>query len=343
VRWKFGIAIFPAGASTTAYFPFQGNIETHVIDVVGTTFYEFEVDTYIIRIWNELRDLGSTDSSYFPSIVGYSLTTVTGAPSGITNDPLIMLEVSAGSTFEVAVPSLDIANQYYLDLQPESGSAYSFGEVISDYRELCKRLCTEVIINKTLDDGVGATFSHIAYPQDGWKHNRIGSTIGVTTDTGTMLWTSWTFATWLRQAFIGYNGGSRVNVRFTEWGPSTSDSVTSIRSTVCSSDFWNPGVYFRDVADFSKFQIPELTTGSMTTNVNYESCYSVPTRCVALYKTALNQCNQNDYQVQCFIYCNPLDTTTHTASNASNFEIWTAAADDFAVGGFLKCPCVYTG
>lgn len=216
IRWKIGVVIAAPGQAMPASFPTQGDYLTYLIDVVGTTEYEFEVPylygtPFQESVVGEASSLASTRWRY------YSINTPTG-PSATTATPTVQVYVKAGHDFELAYPTLDMIN---LSREQQGGrTLYTFGEEVEDWKTLCGR---PVTVMSGATDNLNNPGS-LQLPMDPLGPYTT-TTPGAVSQKFLIYQQSWCWSSYLSRAFIGRNGGSLH--RFTFWFDESNSPYTA--------------------------------------------------------------------------------------------------------------------
>lgn len=207
IRWRVGILIVPPGVAVPAAFPSDNNYLAHIVEVVGTTEFEFTVPYLHTYPFREVQLIGLGSGTISNTrIVFYSLTPVT-APAATPPTIHSMLWVRAGPDYSLMEPCLSEINDHkFVNQGGLSGTGVS-GEVVDDIRMLMKQPCLHgtMYTSSTGDPGT------ITVPADGFY-------ITTATGRGTNPQYSivgnqrWSFDLYFRTPFLGYSGGT--NWRF---------------------------------------------------------------------------------------------------------------------------------
>jgi len=190
VRWRLGVVIVPPFTITPVTYPTEAGYITHVVDVVGTTEFEFVVpylyqqDMMPYATW----DAGVAAGVDQTKIVCFALCDSVG-PAATPVVPPINIWISAGDDFSLAGPTLDEIDH----VTPQSGTMAlaRFGEVVEDVLLLARR-------SSFVGKYVGTT-NAMSFPAQVFVPD-IGSHTGV-------VYTYYNFATYFSSIFLCESGG----------------------------------------------------------------------------------------------------------------------------------------
>lgn len=321
VRWRVGIVITPPGVTMPVAFPSNASALTHIVDIVGTTSFEFEVP-YLYS--NPLRALtvvnGETISC---NIAIFPLMAVSGM-GAIPNQPYIDVFIKGGKDFEVCRPSLDRANTYLVS-QASTGILYT-GEVFDDFRNLVKRRTINQVLIPSADSALSMNI-----PLDGVTS--VGFGTWANTAPAWSEATAWTYSTWLRSAYLGYNGGSTYAIHLT---PGTTTVLPNLSFRVLKATV---GV---DNGTTSSHGMPIGVSGGTQVFHLSQGVYEVgiPSKSAYAFKYGFNKWFNSTLES---VYRLVIGSTGLIVdASVGQVHIYQASMDDFLVGGFLCAPRVNT-
>lgn len=202
IRWRLGLVVVPLGVPVPVSFPADGSYVTHIIEIAGSTDYEFEVE-YLHGGPFQYVDPVSAPTTQMAKIVAFSLSDPAG-PSATVVYPHLNIWVRAGKDFSLSVPSLSHLVKYkQMQGSYEQVEVASLGEKCDSLRMLSKRKC--FMCNLSFNPSNGNKFT---MPADGFSG--LGS---VTYSNGNANQVNlndayFTFDTYIRQLHQGYTGGT---------------------------------------------------------------------------------------------------------------------------------------
>lgn len=333
VRWKFAVVVVPPGVASPLTYTGDATYVSYIVDVVGTTEYEFDVPLMWYAPWREVPFPGVGTPGLYPTLTYYPLMAPSG-PAATTRTPQIDVWIQGSPTFELAVPSLDVANRMIV---AESSTAYSFGEDFQDFRLLCKRLnpvmCATAVVHPPTDPWA---INLVSVPADGFRNvgdadgNTVINNLGINRS-------NWSYANWLKLAYIGYNGGTVWRVRLDQLGSVGLSNYPTLQWEV----FMSKGK--TGLSSYgAPFKYPDGTADGSVPYTGYEMIeVSLPSRNPQLFKSSLNQVDGAD-DIMCLkIHSMTGDSLEPATETYTRFNLWSGAMDDFTVGGYLAAPCVY--
>jgi len=325
LRVRIGIMVIPPGAATPTVFSANGTVLSHVIEVVGTTEYEFTVPYMMTAPWSSTVKGTDGQNSAYPGIVFFILAGPFG-PAGTPPTIVAQVWIKGGPDLEFGIPSLKAIASW--KAIPEGGpvgerSIQSFGEVIDDLHLLTKR--SEKLVNLVILPSNPANMGGFALPiVPPPKMSFNSSLYGL----GTQGQTNWTWASYLTRAYIGQMGS--YIYRFT--GALQGDDIEVpivttayrlpgyISNVVDNPDLWNGrGSSIRNTKDNStlEFRFPSRESYNYTTGQNWA------------YESADNNAQE------CYIYDNAFRAVD--TGPVVRLNVAVACGDDFMFGGYL-CP-----
>lgn len=313
VRWRIGIAIFPPGVAPSVAFPNNGSVVTHVVDVAGSTCFEFTVP---FMYKNEFVPVNIGSSSI---IKVYSLMTPAG-PAATPVYPFINLYQAAGANFEFAVPTLEKLSRY----RAQDGNAKDwllqgtgpksqalFGEVVDSVTALTHRR-TEYCAIQAEHLSRQFLFGKPVPPIFGLE--------GAIWDAGhdvPLYYNMWTYASWYSPMFLGENGS--YSYLFHDAGDSGAAFVAQYGLEPESS--WGFGTNLGRGMQYLK------------TTAGWE--VRLPSRSPTLFKTT-QKGGVGTYKTEVFGVTverpEPINIAMHVLSGTG---------DDFVLGGFMFPPLLY--
>lgn len=208
VRWRLGVQIVPEGATAPAFFVVNGSLLTHVVEIAGSTDYEFTVPYQGGEAFTNLsRGLFTSASTSNTRIMFFSISDPMG-PSATPVYPCINVWIRAGSDFSLAIPSLALAQDFIVRQGGRDAfDASTYGEKVDSLRVLAKRKSRMFDVTNT-----SLTDYPIAFPADGFLPTGT-LTYRFTTPTETTVTNQiFTFDSYIRSMFYGYKGGSCFSI-----------------------------------------------------------------------------------------------------------------------------------
>lgn len=335
VRGRVALQYYPAGYTGAYPVAYDGNAtyKTLLVDVVGLTKVRFTCDyTYMENFHQSPGPITyNSSNSGMGRLYIFPLSAWQG--NG-TSAPVVTANVSVrgGPDFELAKPALTWINTWSTCLSttvPEAGeSVLLFGEKIEDLQSLTRRPCPNC-------NGAFPASSCSSYNPDGilpMPSVYYGVTYGASQPL-TLGAIEWTFATWLRMAYMGVTGGTRykmipssaipATVVVQELGALIGNSTTSGTPTV------NP---FANNLDYSS------AGGSVQYNAAYKPYYEIefPSHTTRWFRFG-PRVNFNSGTTPVARLCASFATNNIAAFN---YSLWFSGADDYTVGGFLCVPVI---
>jgi len=231
--------------------------------------------------------------------------------------PKVLLYVSAGPSFSVGVPNLQLLEQYI----PESGlgprSEETFGEVVDDLLLLTRRACLSrvweapaqtVCAIPLLSPPPACTLA--TFMPSGGGANQMSC---------------WTWRFWLSAMFLGNSGGSALKFRVSRTAPH-GDNIMVTTGVVSPTlgVVWPPYPVYATLISGSRGAMPydeKHSTLELTVPDRNPNAWRYPS---ASFTAATAEC--------LIVHCE-LGFVSD-----SRLSLWEAAAEDFIVGGFLRAP-----
>jgi len=218
IRWRMGVLVLPPNVAAPVSFPSGGEYQSYVVEVIGTTEFEMVVPFGYDR-WQKVENHETSIARM--RVVWYSLMTPSG-PGATAPQPYVELWIARGKEFDLARPTCDLM-QIYEQAQGELGgeevlgvetpqgkyAAYTFGESVETLTLLAKKPVLALVTANSISGGSGMD---LVIPSD-LGGPPLATSFGGTGAIATVIGVDWTFACWLRRAFVGYNGGSCFHVR----------------------------------------------------------------------------------------------------------------------------------
>jgi len=322
IRWRMGVVVLNPGVATPVAFPTNGSYPTYILEVAGSTVLDIDIP-YPYTIWSELDNHVGTVAGV-TRVAFFSLMDPSG-PTGPAPTPYVDLWVASGPDWEVARPWMNILNGYYAAegrLLPEGKlSAYSFGENVETISLLSKK---PVQVLKYTTATATSGFFELQVPSD-WgvpAPSTFGDALtGLVTSTAS----SWSYASWLRRAFIGYNGSTCFRLACSNTGGAV------FQVSVYEADDRQPGSLVPNPVSRS-----DLYTAMGTQHgANFFEVCTTPTMAHLFKPTDVVNPWQNTELMKCVVV-QPI-STIYTESVVGGI-VYSSAGDDFSVGGFLAPP-----
>lgn len=311
IRWRLGIAIFAPGVIPSATFPDNGSVLTHIVDIVGTTCFEFSVP-YMYR--QDFYPLDGNGGSVHPTIKFYSLMSPNG-PSETPVYPYINLYWRAGSDFELAIPTLENTITFRsLGGETEDWilqgtgpkSRAIFGEAIDDVVELTHRKS----LYAKVDYGAYAILLGKPIPP-------LADHDGLITQ-GAMSYSNfWTYSSWLAPMFLGENGSY-------DWA--VGDIHPSGVNVCCDVAFEPSAVWQAQSANGRGVQFIPNTSATE---------FRLPNRCPNSFRTT-SKVEYGDFPTQVLAFSIERDY-----NGLPPLWFFSGTGDDFVLGGFLAPPVLH--
>jgi len=321
VRWRVAIVVVPPGSTVPATYAGAGDYLTTVVDVVGSTEVEIQVPYLYPTPWRAISQK-LTGGATTARIVFFQLCLPTG-PGSSTAQPLVDVWVRGGADFELAYPTLDYVNQFD-EAQGGVGvegsrALFNFGEEVNSWRLLVKRPATDLVL--VASDAAGSAQS-IRLPMDGMG-NTSSATIGFA-GTFAVTRSGWSYATFLRRAFFGYNGGS-------------------VHRLIVADEFENFAMHVRQELEVpgSSLDVPAprmlLGVGGgdvVFTRDDFIVEVAFPSRANANFKNAQKLVVAASPVPEEVVAFSLIDVSSGT----TNFQHLYSAMDDFSMGGLVFIP-----
>jgi hypothetical protein len=318
VRGRIGVVIIPAGSAPLAAFPLNGSARTFIFETCGSSDYEFEVPYEYVESYqvNALIDPFSAIVSTRYLIQVFPIGTILGIDAPV--DLRCNLWVRAGSDFRVGIP--DLQSIQGMTIVQSGVSKVVFAEAIDDLIELTRRSAYlgRLVTNEALPN--------VGLPVDGFAPRLALGNAGSIV----LAFPCWTFATWLRMAYLGYTGG----VRWSFLPFNTDLSQTSVLHTAVTFNTYQRAEITASEATYSPRR---MSSGGavLSTSVNSTWQIEVPDRNPLAFKRGKNPCITTSAVTTEVLVIGPRTIAALTA-----YDMWLAGADDFMVGGFLAAPMI---
>lgn len=221
VRWRIGIVVLTAGEQPLLAFPTDGSKITHIMEVAGSTEYEFSVPyvnatpylSFQTRPWND-------SSSVQAGIQIFQLMLPVG-PADTPIYPYVNVWVRGGEDFSLSIPSLNALSDFVSQGGREAYDVSVYGEKVTGLGVLAKR---KTFTCRTYNgrDQLGS----MNYPSDGLPVKDITSLGSLNRFVGYNQG-MFTFDSYIRSMFLGYRGSSC----HTFWSYSGFDYEVSTKNT----------------------------------------------------------------------------------------------------------------
>ncbi|MCW4013270.1 MAG: hypothetical protein NWF07_09810 [Candidatus Bathyarchaeota archaeon] len=236
IRWRLGVVYTPPGVVAPTVFPVEGSYVTHIIEVAGTTEYEFQCEYLSHKAYLDTAIISALGpAATYGSLKFFSLADPAG-PSATVVFPYINIWVCAGDDFSLSVPSMELLKGWkrlqakyvedFLDAKLLQ-AAYSqievasLGEKVDSLRMLAKRKCYSGDWAPA-----GPEANVFQFPADGFLGSGTVTLNPGSATPSTMFGDNFTFDNYIRQLFLGYRGGTAYTVyspnNTTDWLVGTS-------------------------------------------------------------------------------------------------------------------------
>jgi len=330
VRTRIVIMIVPPGAALPLAYSNNGSYLTTIVEVVGTTESIITVpwlytDPMIRVVVGDFASVGVSTTRVIWFVASGPLST---NPSPTA--PTCLLSIRGGPTLEVGKPSLITINQYKTVTQGLEGegdpsgpgigaqSLFAFGERIDDIHVLTKRYCEHAFLAGT---GLGDnTTLQINWPVAGTAPFDTAS--GIVNITALLV--NWSYATWFRQAFLGWTGGNAWKVTLAVgYGGSP---------VVVQQAYLVPGGYINN----TNRRLLSGGTGVQLFDAGKTVETSFPARSITNFNSPTGYVSTST-AVACECICIMPIYPTSASWTAYYYH---AAGDDFRVGGFMAAPAM---
>jgi hypothetical protein len=329
IRARVGIVIVPPTVSDPVTFPVEGELMTFVVDLVGSTCFNFEVP-YMYP--SPTRAVGTLYSTTVPAAgtgyarIKYFYLQEPIGPSETTVYPEANVYVRGAPSFTVGVPTLDNINDLVIaqsGLGPLSEAV--FGEAIDDLILLTRRSTLHDIYKFVLP---GGTVTGMALPVKPFSKRFL--------DYGTLtnFAAGWSFDSWLATAYLGEMGGRVVTIspdvetfplfgRLTNVLSSAGEINLPVTGTSPPLANGGRGAVYLDARNQTGWEV------------------RVPDRTGRPFRAAW--CVNSGSSDKLFEVVAATSFGVGTSLNNEAYCYWVSGADDFVLGGFLCAPTVALG
>jgi len=335
--------VTPPSSPSPVTFPSDSTYITYIVDIVGRTFFEFDVpymfqETFTVSGINDI----SFPSLLFPRATLFQLNTPQGGAVSVIRANFYM---KAGDDFQFgrhgftwaqnyqAIPKSGIAAQgeeVEDEIVPEGANDDStntlaiFGCHFSDILLLTR----QPTINYSF--AVAAGQPYYCLPFYGLKPAVTKALGGTTTGASaiTLLQLNWTYMTYFSRLFIGMHGGvnmklsartkfhSSVNAVAFPPGAVVPNTIYPPIGTNATGDLTNWGICLTYDKFVHEYQVPALGTSTYVPAFRYDGSHGSVGACLSILLG--------------------IDSTVGV-----NMNVWMSAADDFILRGFLCVPPLY--
>jgi len=327
IRSRVAIMVVPPGFALPVSYVANGSYLTTIVEVVGST----EAEIVVPYLYPDpmqamsLRD-GLAATLSFSRVVWFVIAgPLSSNPSPPA--PKCLLEIYGGDDFEVGGPSLKNINQYkvvnqggYELVGTGPQSLFAFGEKIDDIHLLMRRYCEVLVVSYTT--ATTLVNRGLAWPVSGGSPTDTSTIAGP----GTVLIYSnnWSYATWFRQAYLGWTGGNSWVVQMGTGG---------LSPNLARQSFVVPGLVTSSVAR----RINDGGTGCQLFPYGEPVEVSVPGRSPWNFNQTSGYVPATGAaQTECLLI-HPLSPGAPGVEQ----HMYHAGSDDYHVGGFMAAPVLY--
>jgi hypothetical protein len=331
VRWRIAVLVIPPGVAVPATYSGAADYLTTIIDVVGTTEVEIEVPYLFYTPFASPLRRGVV-SSVSTRLVFFPLCAPSG-PGATTGTPSVDLWVKGGSDFELASPTADYINTYR-EAQGKR-ALYNFGESVENWGLLVKRPL--MVMQGFSPPSLAGPPGRFTIPMDSYSNSAIFQVGLVLVESFEVDRIGWSYASYLRRAFLGYNGGSVHRFAF-----HLTDAVANYLESEPS--FCHVFQEKKAAGSYPVVAYPQIQTGFGTGDVVFTKDdfmieVAFPSRANANFKNA--QKRDNDFSVGLVQECVTVQALDiHSVVDTFAFTHIYSAMDDFTMGGLVMIPAL---
>lgn len=327
IRWRIAVVVVPNGVVAPAVYSGAADYLTTIVDVVGTTEVEIVVPYLHRTPWLAPSRQTAIGTNGGTRLMYFQLAAPSG-PGTTTATPIVDVWVKGGKDFEMAQPTLDYVNLFRTSQMGPARAAYNFGEVVDNWGLLCKRPVQDLNGAVAATRGVGGRLS---LPMDG-----VGpidtAEVGVAGHQVDVYDSGWSYASYLRRAYIGYNGGTTH--RFV-WA----NDATPSRAVPRFANVFQRNEAFGSNSKPGATTITEQSYGTgdlVFTTDDFMVETGFPSRANANFKNPQKQDVVFTSTQECLSIYLPELMSTETFG----FVHITSALDDFTMGGLIMIPAL---